>query len=134
MVTYIPYPYPNQVQPSSPIHHYRVSSSHIQRISSNKIANKQSLPVTTAKRVQASDQSDLSWPTEQPLMDTSSLAGGAVGGERLFSHSFIKSEAVRLKLLGVRRFSTGGKSSSSLCEDEPGSCDREDFFFLCLIK
>jgi len=66
-------------------------------------------------------------------METSSLAGGAVGGgERLFSHSFMKSEAVRLKLLGVRRFSTGGKSSSSLCDDEAGSCDLEDFFFLFL--
>jgi hypothetical protein len=36
------------------------------------------------------------------------------GGERLRSHSIMKSAAVRLMLLGVRRFSTGGRSSSSL--------------------
>ena len=35
------------------------------------------------------------------------------GGERLFSHSFMKSEAVFFRLLGVRRFRTGGRSSSS---------------------
>lgn len=36
------------------------------------------------------------------------------GGDRLFSHCFMRSEAVRWMLLGVRRFSTGGSSSSSL--------------------
>lgn len=40
------------------------------------------------------------------------------GGDRLLSHSFMKSAAVRLMLLGVRRFSTGGRSSSSLVGDD----------------
>lgn len=41
-------------------------------------------------------------------------AASCGGGERLFSHSFMKSEAVFLRLLGVRRLRTGGRSSSSL--------------------
>jgi len=41
------------------------------------------------------------------------LVSAVEGGERLFSHSFIKLDAVFLKLLGVRWFSIGGNSSSS---------------------
>jgi hypothetical protein len=36
------------------------------------------------------------------------------GGERDFSHSFMKSDAVFFRLLGVSLFSTGGRYSSRL--------------------
>ena len=60
------------------------------------------------------------------------------GGDRLRSHSFIKSAAVRLMLLGVRPFRTGGKSSSSFFDGLGGDAERAvaktagslDIFFL----
>jgi len=53
--------------------------------------------------------------------DTISTSGDAGGGERDFSHSFIKSEAVFLMLLGARRFRAADSvSSSSLLAEEEG--------------
>lgn len=61
--------------------------------------------------------SQLKGGTRLPLGSQSSralLSSAAAGGERLLSHSFMKSEAVFFRLLGVRRLRTGGRSSSSL--------------------
>jgi hypothetical protein len=56
-------------------------------------------------------------------------AGFDSGGDRLRSHSFMKSEAVRVRLLGVRRFNMGGRSSSSL-----GGVIEDDFSLLDMDK
>lgn len=49
------------------------------------------------------------------------------GSDRLRSHSFMKSAAVRLMLLGVKRFSTGGRRSSSLLGEPPeGEGERDE--------
>ena len=48
-------------------------------------------------------------------MATATGDGVSSDGEcKLLSHSFIRSDAARLTLLGVSRLSTGGSSSSSL--------------------
>lgn len=47
------------------------------------------------------------------ICDAASLGGG----ESDFSHSFMKSEAVFFRLLGVRLFKTGGSISASLFAD-----------------
>jgi len=52
---------------------------------------------------------------------TTGVDGNSDCGYKLLSHSFIKSEVALLRLLGARRLSIGGSSSSSLCAlgDEP---------------
>lgn len=62
------------------------------------------------------------------------LAGSSGSGYKLRSHSFIKSDVARLMLLG-RRFSTGGRISSSLeLGDVVGPERREDLFLLTSVS
>jgi hypothetical protein len=59
-------------------------------------------------------------------------APAAIGSgvaDKLFSHSLMKSLAVRFRFAGVRRFSIGGRSSSSFGGGEDFS--KVVFFFLC---
>src|SRR3569833_3283258 len=68
--------------------------------------------------------------------DTISTSGDAGGGERDFSHSFIKSEAVFLMLLGARRFRAADSvSSSSLLAEEEGvdGVFLGLFWFVCFV-
>jgi hypothetical protein len=67
-------------------------------------------------------------------LPTTGAAGNSDCGYRLRSHSFIKSEVAFFRLLGARRLSIGGRSSSSLWalgeELCPDSRDLDDLDFL----
>jgi hypothetical protein len=129
--THIPNPHPIVPFPTTN------TAIHIEPAMSNKSA-----PSTYATNI---EPNYTSWTSggerhaREPCAPLSALATtGAAGnsdcGYRLRSHSFIKSEVAFLRLLGARRLSIGGRSSSSLWAlgDElcPESRDLDDLDFL----